>query len=77
MKPRQLRSARALLGWTQVELAQKAGIGLMSLKRLEAGEAEASARLGGALLGVLEAAGVVMVEDEQVVGVVLRKAEDR
>lgn len=34
---KQCAAARALLGWTQGELAQKAGVGLSTVKGLEAG----------------------------------------
>jgi transcriptional regulator with XRE-family HTH domain len=33
----QLRAARALLGWSQTELALKAGLSVPTIKRLEAG----------------------------------------
>ena len=33
--PVQIRAARALLGWSQSELAQRAGVGLATLQRLE------------------------------------------
>ena len=33
----QLRAARGLLGWSQSELAERAGLSLPTVKRLEAG----------------------------------------
>ena len=35
--PAQIRAARALLGWHQVELAEKAKVGLATIQRLEKG----------------------------------------
>lgn len=35
IQPSQIRAARALLGWHQAELAQRAGIGLATIQRLE------------------------------------------
>ncbi len=35
--PAQIRAARALLGWHQIELAKKAKVGLATIQRLEKG----------------------------------------
>jgi predicted transcriptional regulator len=37
LNPAQIRAARALLGWHQVELARKAKVGLATIQRLENG----------------------------------------
>jgi transcriptional regulator with XRE-family HTH domain len=56
----QLRAARALLGWSQSKLAQRAELSLPTVKRVEAGDGprvseEARLRLQGALeLGGVE-----------------------
>ena len=60
----QLRAARGLLGWSQTELASRAGLSLPTVKRLEAGfgprvSDEARAKLQKAL----EAAGIDFIED--------------
>jgi transcriptional regulator with XRE-family HTH domain len=60
----QLRAARGLLGWSQTELASRAGLSLPTVKRLEAGfgprvSDEARAKLQRAL----EAAGIDFIED--------------
>jgi transcriptional regulator with XRE-family HTH domain len=36
----QIRAARGLLGWSQSELAKKAGLSLPTVKRLESGSTE-------------------------------------
>ena len=36
--PEQIRAARALLGWLQQRLADVSGVGIMTVKRYEAGE---------------------------------------
>ena len=41
----QLRGARAMLGWTQQELATRAGVSLPSIKRLESGDGALAIRL--------------------------------
>src|SRR5258705_3079205 len=60
----QIRAARGLLGWSQTELASRAGLSLPTVKRLEAGfgprvSDEARAKLQRAL----EAAGNDFIED--------------
>jgi transcriptional regulator with XRE-family HTH domain len=60
----QLRAARGLLGWSQTDLATRAGLSLPTVKRLEGGfgprvSVEARAKLQGAL----EAAGVEFIDE--------------
>jgi transcriptional regulator with XRE-family HTH domain len=60
----QLRAARGLLGWSQSELAARAGLSLPTVKRLEAGfgprvSDEARSRLQRAI----EAAGIALIEE--------------
>jgi transcriptional regulator with XRE-family HTH domain len=60
----QIRAARGLLGWSQTELASRAGLSLPTVKRLEAGfgprvSDEARAKLQRAL----EVAGIDFIED--------------
>ena len=60
----QLRAARGLLGWSQSELAARAGLSLPTVKRLEAGfgprvSDEARSRLQRAI----EAAGIAFIEE--------------
>ena len=60
----QLRAARGLLGWSQSELAARAGLSLPTVKRLEAGfgprvSDEARSRLQRAI----EAAGILFIEE--------------
>jgi len=62
----QIRAARALLGWSQGELAREAGIGLTTLQRIE--------QSGGVLRGnfstvlkiqkTFEKAGILFTDDE-------------
>jgi transcriptional regulator with XRE-family HTH domain len=60
----QIRAARALLGWSQTELASRAGLSLPTVKRVEGGfgpNVSADARLK--LQDALEAAGVEFLEE--------------
>jgi predicted transcriptional regulator len=65
MTSEQLRAARALLRWEQRDLAEKSGVSLPSIKRLEAkpGELAAQASTVGALAKAIEAAGVRILAD--------------
>ena len=56
--PRQIRAARALLGWSQEELADRAGVARSALARLEAGRADPRAATVEALEDALQAGGV-------------------
>ena len=75
----QLRAARGLLGWSQAELAARAGLSLPTVKRVEAGTGprvsdEARAKLQRAL----EAAGVEFIgENGEELGVPFRKQRGR
>jgi len=64
MKPgRQIRAARALLGWSQRDLAEACGRSIPTVKRAE-GDAElgASGASISAIRAALEAAGVIFLD---------------
>jgi transcriptional regulator with XRE-family HTH domain len=75
----QLRAARALLGWSQSELALRAGLSIPTIKRLEGGfgphvSDETRARLQKAI----ETAGIEFIEENGGgAGVRFRKADKR
>ena len=78
MTSEQIRAARMLLRWEQKDLAEKSGVSLPSIKRLETtpGELKAYGRTLDAMRDALEAAGVVFVEPNGLgPGVRLRDAE--
>lgn len=62
---RQVKAARALLGWSQSDLAERSGISLPTVKRLETSEGEIGGRAatGEAIRAALEAAGVLFIEE--------------
>lgn len=71
---RQIRAARALLGWEQRELADRAGISLTSLSRIERSPAH-DARMSTMekIRATLMAAGIAFVNrDDGVIGVMMR-----
>jgi transcriptional regulator with XRE-family HTH domain len=60
----QLRAARALLGWSQADLAAKAGFSSMTVKRAEgSGSPAATPAVVAAIRAALEAAGVEFIAD--------------
>jgi transcriptional regulator with XRE-family HTH domain len=71
---RQLKAARALLGWEQTDLAKKAGVAVSTIRRMESFPDEIGARTGTLSLvkKALERAGIDFLNDGQP-GVRLRK----
>jgi predicted transcriptional regulator len=55
---RQIRAARALLGWTQGDLADNAGLSEISVKNIERGVAAPKTSTMAALITAIEKAGV-------------------
>jgi len=58
MMPAQCRAARALLDWSQQELASAAGVGVVTVRQLEAGAGAPRNATMETLMNTLEAAGV-------------------
>lgn len=74
---RQSRAARALLGWTQETLADKARISLTALKRLESeNRLEVYESTRDQVRRALEAAGIVILSDKRGHGVMLEHGRD-
>jgi transcriptional regulator with XRE-family HTH domain len=71
---RQIKAARALLGWSQEDLAKRAGISVPTVKRLEAANGLLGGReeTGVKLRSALERAGIDFTNGDQP-GVRLRK----
>ena len=61
----QLRAARGLLGWSQSDLAKRAGLSLPTVKRVESdtGSIRVSDDARAKLRRALEAAGVVFIDE--------------
>jgi transcriptional regulator with XRE-family HTH domain len=58
----QIRAARGLLGWSQVQLAQAAGLSEPTIKRIEGGKVPVSDEARAAIRAALEAAGALFVD---------------
>jgi predicted transcriptional regulator len=61
--PAQIRAARALLGWTQAELAAKADISTNALVAIERGKADPKLSTVNAIRRALEAGGAEFTDD--------------
>lgn len=77
---RQIKAARALLGWSQDDLADHSGVSAPTVKRLEAAEGDIGGRAetGEALVAALQEAGVEFIpENGGGAGVRLAKRQRR
>jgi transcriptional regulator with XRE-family HTH domain len=72
---RQLRAARALLGWEQIELAKRSRVAIGTIRRMESFAGEVGSRTStlSQVLAALEKAGIQFLNDESP-GVRLRLA---
>jgi transcriptional regulator with XRE-family HTH domain len=70
----QIRAARALLGWTQAELAARAGVGLATLQRVEQSEGVARGIFSTVMKvqRTLEDAGIRFIDSDEVEGIGVR-----
>ncbi len=73
MSPEQCLAARGWLGWTQQELARKAGVGLSTVRDFEKGERKPIANNLAAMTRVIEGAGLRLLfrEDGEPVGITI------
>jgi predicted transcriptional regulator len=73
----QLKAARALLGWSQADLAEMSGVSKPTIQRIEApddGPIDGRHEKAGQVIQALERAGIEFIED---VGVRLDKLKPR
>jgi transcriptional regulator with XRE-family HTH domain len=61
----QIRAARALLGWRQLDLAKASGVSEVSIKNIERGRTDPRRSTMLALQQALEKAGVEIIEPSQ------------
>jgi ribosome-binding protein aMBF1 (putative translation factor) len=62
ISPEQCRAARGWLGWSQQELAQRARVGLSTVKDFERGDRKPIANNLAAMQSAIEAAGIEIME---------------
>jgi transcriptional regulator with XRE-family HTH domain len=74
----QCRAARALLDWSQQELADSAGVGIVTVRQLEAGNTQPRRATLEVVRRALESAGVEFIDENGGgPGVRLRKRESK
>ena len=74
--PAQIRAARALLDWRQVDLAKASGVSGVAIKNFERGVTQPHTKTLDAITTALEKAGVIFVEENREgPGVRLRKGK--
>ena len=68
--PQHCRAARGWLGWSQAQLAEKAGVGQSTVKDFEAGRRTPIGNNMRSIEAALEEAGIVFMlgEDHEVIG---------
>jgi transcriptional regulator with XRE-family HTH domain len=73
----QCRAARGLLDWSQLDLAKQAGVGIVTIRQLEAGSHEPRRATLDVVRRALEAAGILFIDENGGgAGVRLRKARN-
>jgi DNA-binding transcriptional regulator YiaG len=63
IRPEQCRAARGLLDWSQQELAARAGVGIVTLRQLEAGAHEPRRATLMVIRQALESAGIQFIDE--------------
>jgi transcriptional regulator with XRE-family HTH domain len=59
----QCRGARGLLNWSQIDLAKQAGVGIVTVRQLEAGAHEPRRATLDVVRRALEAAGIEFIDE--------------
>ena len=62
IKPAQCRAARGLLGWSQLTLSERAGVGIVTVRQLEGGLHEPRRATMDVIRRAFEAAGVEFID---------------
>jgi transcriptional regulator with XRE-family HTH domain len=70
---RQIHAARALLGWTQEKLAEKAIVSRNAVNRIENARVDARTSTLESIVRALAKAGILFINDQGYEGVRLRK----
>jgi transcriptional regulator with XRE-family HTH domain len=63
MTPQQCRAARGLLDWSQQVLAERAGVGIVTIRQLEAEGHDPRRATLAVVRGAFEAAGVEFIDE--------------
>ena len=77
LTPEQCSAARALLAWSQVELAEKAQVAVVTVHQLEAGSGQPRRSTLDVIRRAFEAAGIEFIDQEKAAGPVVRVSANR
>jgi len=77
LTPQQCRAARGLLGWTQEELAARAGVSRSTVRGFENGQHELHRGSAAVIRGAFEVAGVVLIDPDGEAGAGVRLRGER
>jgi predicted transcriptional regulator len=72
LTPRQLRAARALLGWSRADLAKKSGVPAPTIEAFESGKTDPKLTTVGKMRLAIERAGVDLIDEDDQHGPGLR-----
>lgn len=68
LTPQQCRAARGLLGWTQEELAERAGVSRSTVRGFENGQHELHRGSAAVIRDALATAGVILIDADREAG---------
>jgi DNA-binding XRE family transcriptional regulator len=77
LTPKQLRAARALLGWSRADLAAKSGVPVRTIENFEAEKSVPLLTTAGKLRLTLERAGVIFIDPDKEAGPGVRLLDGR
>jgi DNA-binding XRE family transcriptional regulator len=73
ISPGQCRAARALLDWSQEQMAEASGLSLMAIRNFESGAVKPRRSTYAMILAAAAQHGIAFVEEDGTLGVSLRK----
>jgi transcriptional regulator with XRE-family HTH domain len=79
LEPKQIRAARALLGWRQGDLSEAAGVGIATIQRIEKSDHAERGHVSTLkrIESALENAGIVFIDEDDAGGIGLRLAKKK
>jgi predicted transcriptional regulator len=79
LEPRQIRAARALLGWRQEDLSKASGVGTATIHRIEKSDRPITGYVSTIMRiqAAFEDAGVLFVDADEIAGIGVRLAPKR
>jgi predicted transcriptional regulator len=73
----QIRAGRALVDWSQQDLANRAGVGVATMKRIEAGTVPLSTEYQGKIIAAFKTEGVEFLSDNAGLYGVLHRSSNK